>query len=264
MDSIAYEKHMRYDELVDGKIPPYVFRLIKKCGKAINDFDMIREGEKVLIGISGGKDSLLLSLCLSQRLKWLPVKYQLKAVMIEWMETPLQPEQRSVLYRYFDKLEVSFEIISEQQHSDGFKGEFNCYLCSRNRRRILFDMAAKDGIHLIALGHHLDDIVETSLMNLVFRSRLESMNPVQNFFDGKLSVIRPLCLLDEASISRVCANYDIPVVKSSCPFDQVNIRSRLKPIIREFSHMDKHARKHVFDAYGFDCRPARPWLDSEA
>ncbi len=248
---------MKYDELIKGDIPPFVFRLLKKCGKAINSFDMIRDGENVLIGVSGGKDSIFLSLCLSLRLKWLPISYNLKAVMIEWEENPMTSEQKDMLRRYYESLRIPFEIIRERQRSEGFKGDFNCYLCSRNRRRVLFDLAAKDGTQLIALGHHLDDIVETSLMNLAFRSKLESMNPVQNFFDGKLSVIRPLCLIDEGSISRVCEKFELPVVKSSCPFDQVNIRSRLKPIIREFSHIDKYSKKHIFDAYGFDCRPMR-------
>jgi len=242
---------LSYKNLVNGIIPPWVMRFIKSAGKGVNDFDMIRGGETVLLGVSGGKDSLALALALSVRRKWLPVTYNLKAIMIDWTEHPIDPSYIPRLEEYFRDLEIDFEIRKESQFPTSFKDEFNCYLCSRNRRRILFEIAQQEGYRLIAMGHHLDDLVETTMMNLFFRSDFATMNPVQEFFDGKLYVIRPLIEIHEQTLIRLSQTYDLPVIKPVCPYDQTNIRSRLKPVLKEIVCLDKLAREHVFNAHDF-------------
>ncbi len=249
--SLYDESKLSYKNLVNGNIPPWVMRFIKGTGKGINDFDMIRGGETVLLGVSGGKDSLALALALSLRRKWLPVSYNLKAIMIDWTEHPIDSSYVPRLKEYFKDLEIDFEIRKESQFPTSFKDEFNCYLCSRNRRRILFEIAQKEGYRLIAMGHHLDDLVETSMMNLFFRSDFATMNPVQEFFEGKLYVIRPMIEIHEQTLVRLSQIYDLPVIKPVCPYDQTNIRSRLKPVVREIVSLDKLAREHVFNAHDF-------------
>lgn len=245
---------LSYENLINGIIPPWVMRFIKGTGKGINDFDMIRGGETVLLAVSGGKDSLALALALSLRRKWLPVTYNLKALMIDWAEHPIDPSYIPRLKEYFNKLDIDFGIRKESQFPTSFKDDFNCYLCSRNRRRILFETARNEGYKLIAMGHHLDDLVETTMMNLFFRSDFASMNPVQEFFDGKLYVIRPMCEIHEQTLIRLSQVYDLPVIKPVCPYDQTNVRARLKPIVKEILSLDKLAREHVFNAHDFsDC-----------
>ncbi len=246
------EEKKDYKELINGKIPPWVRRFIKLVGKGINKYEMIRDDETILLGVSGGKDSLALALALSLRKKWLPINYELKPFLINWVEHSLDDEQLLALKTYFKDLGMDLLIVNEDQFNQGFKNEFNCYLCSRNRRRILFDYARSQNIKKIALGHHLDDIVETSLMNLFFRGTFSSMNPVQDFFDGEIKVIRPMNLVHEQSITRLCECYNIPVAKPVCPYDQINIRSQIKPIIKQISHMDKYAREHIYNAHNFD------------
>ena len=129
---------LSYKDLVAGDIPPWVMRFVKASGKAINRYNMIKEGDEVLLAVSGGKDSLALALALSLRLRWLPVKYRLRALMINWIEHPIDEEHKAKLREYFECLGIEFEIMDENQFPSSFKGEFNCYLCSRNRRRILF------------------------------------------------------------------------------------------------------------------------------
>ena len=182
------EGKLGYRNLIEGEIPPWVMRFIKETGKGINEFEMIKDGDTVLISASGGKDSLALSLALSIRRKWLPIDYTLKALMINWIEHPIDDEYKQKLKEYYQALGIEFMIVDEHQFPSSFKGEFNCYLCSRNRRRILFDYAFKNDIRLIAMGHHLDDLVETRLLTLSFRARHDTMKPVQEFFDGKLYV----------------------------------------------------------------------------
>lgn len=239
---------MDFKDVESGTIPPYLMRFFKKVGKTINRYSMIKENDKVLLGISGGKDSLLLSLALSIRKKWLPISYDLEAVMINWNEHPVTDENRALLFDYFNTLRIPFTIVDEDMFSKGFNGEFNCYLCSRNRRRILFGIAEERGINTIALGHHMDDHIETTLMNLTLRGRFESMKADQDFFSGKIKIIRPLIETEECTIKRISERLCIPVVKAVCPFDQVNIRSKIKPIVKSIAALDKNAKEHIYEA----------------
>ncbi len=241
------EKH--YSELIEGKIPPRVRRFIKLTGKGINAHKMIAEGDRVLLSVSGGKDSLALAAALSLRLKWLPVSYHLEALMIDWKEHPIGEEGEKNLRKFFKDFNIPFTIFHEQQYPESFKGEFNCYLCSRNRRRILFEYADQHDFSLIATGHHLDDMVETTLMNLAKRGTFHTMLPVQEFFKGKLHVIRPMILVHESTIRSITTEYAFPSVKPVCPYDQTNIRSSIKPIISSLVHLDRDAREHIYAAH---------------
>lgn len=246
-----------YQELIDGDIPPWVRRFVKLTGRAVNEFGMIAEGDRVLLGISGGKDSLALALALALRKRWLPVSYELEALHINWLEHPVPEEGMADLTRYFEVLGIPLRSVDEHMYSEGFKGEFNCYLCSRNRRRVLFDYAEKEGYKLIGLGHHLDDLVETSLMNLCFRADFSTMAPAQPFFDGEIHIIRPMIRVHESVISRLAQAYALPVVKPVCPFNQKNIRSQLKPIIQELKRIDRLTPEHIFKAHELNYRIPR-------
>lgn len=246
-----------YRDAVNGNIPPYLMRFIKGVGKTINKHAMIENGDKVLLGISGGKDSLALALALSLRRIWLPIDYNLEAILINWIEHPLTNEQKDSLYTYFDALKINFEILDEPMFSEGFKGEFNCYLCSRNRRRILFTKAQERNISLIALGHHLDDAVQTTIMNMALRGSFDSMHPVQDFFGGKLNIIRPMLETHENTIKLIKDRLKLPVVKAVCPFDEVNIRSKINPIVGSLVHLDKYAREHIYASHGFSMKVSR-------
>ena len=258
------EGKFSYRNIIEGRMMPWVMRFIKDVGKGINDFDMIRDKEDILIGASGGKDSLALAMALSVRRKWLPINYSLHAVMINWIEHPIEESYRERLRQYFEDLEIDFEIIDEPQFPSVEPEGYNCYICSRNRRRLLFEIANKRGFRQIALGHHLDDLVETTMMNLFFRGDFATMNPVQEFFEGDLYVIRPMIEIHESTLIRLARTFDLPVVKPVCPYDQTNIRSQLKPLVKELSHMDRFVREHVFSAHNLSCRinrenPEHPW-----
>ena len=176
------DEKLPYQNIIDGDMPPWVMRFIKGAGKAINRYRMIQGGDDVLIAASGGKDSLALALALSVRRKWLPVSYNLRALMINWIEHPIPEEYREKLESYFDALDIDFHIQDESQFPTSFQDDFNCYLCARNRRRVLFSYAEKTNTKLIAMGHHLDDLAETTMMNLCFRATFSTMLPVQEFF----------------------------------------------------------------------------------
>lgn len=245
------DNELTWRDIISGEMPPWVMRFIKGVGKAINRYRMIQGGDDVLIAASGGKDSLALALALSVRRKWLPVDYTLRALLINWIEHPIPEEYRDKLAEYFDALGIYFTIKDEKQFPSSFDGDFNCYLCARNRRRILFTYAEETDTKLIAMGHHLDDLAETTMMNLCFRASFSTMLPVQEFFSGSMHVIRPMIETRESTIRRLADTFSLPVVKPVCPYDQTNVRARLKPIIQELSHIDKLTREHIYNAHDF-------------
>ncbi len=239
-------------EIFSGTIPPWIMRFVKQTGKGINRFNMIKENDKVVIGVSGGKDSLALAFALALRRRWLPIKYELTAVHINWKEYPVTEKQIADLQDFFAIIEIPFKTIDVSMFPDSFNEEFNCYLCSRNRKRVLFTEAEALGANIVALGHHLDDIVETTIINLCFRGRFTTMLPVQEFFGGKLHIVRPMCEVKESAVSRLAQALEFPVCKSPCPYNDTNIRSKVKPIISELSHIDKLTREHIYNSFWKD------------
>jgi tRNA 2-thiocytidine biosynthesis protein TtcA len=223
-------------------------RFSRHVGRGINRFDMIAPGDRVLIGVSGGKDSLALSLALRERKKWVPVDYELFAVQVEWREYPITDVEKATIDKFFEKLEIPFRRIQAQIAPPSFKKKFSCYTCSRNRKRLLFDEAERIGAKKIALGHHMDDISRTTLMNLFFHGELSTMMPVQHFFGGKLSVIRPMCEVREPEVTRLASRLGLPSASNSCPNAETNRRALMKEILRQASHVDRHAVSNVYGA----------------
>lgn len=240
-------------ELPTVPVPLELLSFVKEVGRTINRYHMIQAGDEVLLSVSGGKDSLLLALALSTRLAWLPISYRLRALLIDWQEYPLDQEALETLQAYFATLEIPLEIVQEEQYSSGFAGDFNCYLCSRNRRRVLFTYAQEHNIRLIATGHHLDDLVETSMINLLTRGTFSTMQPVQSFFASSLHLIRPLIECHESQLIALTERYQLPAVKPVCPYDESTLRAKIKPLVEQMVHLDQHAREHIYHSHAFNC-----------
>jgi tRNA 2-thiocytidine biosynthesis protein TtcA len=209
---------------------------------------MIGAGDRVLIGVSGGKDSLALSLALQERRRWVPIDYELSAVQVEWREYPMTNEEKAAIDEFFDGIGVPFRRIQAQIAPPTFGRKFSCYTCARNRKRILFDEATRIGAHKIALGHHMDDIARTTLMNMFFHGEISTMMPVQKFFGGRLSIIRPLCEIRESEVSRLASRLGLPAAPARCPRADLNRRVLMKEILRQASHVDRHAVSNVYSA----------------
>ena len=222
-------------------------RFLKRLGSGINRHRMIGDGDSVLVSVSGGKDSLVLALGLRMRLRFLPISYTLHPVMINWREHPHGIEDLERLHRFFDALEAPLTVIDADMRPDSFGGRFDCYRCGRNRRRILFDHVRPwPGRPLIATGHHLDDIVETTLMNMTLRGSFATMNPVQSFFDDRLRIVRPLAEVREEMVQAVAEAAQLPVSTIDCPFRERNLRSRLKPIVRDLESINPGVRENIY------------------
>lgn len=235
----------------DRHPPPYLMRYLKTVGRGINRYSMLRRNDRILLSISGGKDSLALALAMALRRRHIPIHYDLEAVLINWHQYPHPPEKLSALQDFFREIAIPLRVIDADIYPESFSGRFNCYLCGRNRRRILFEhVSGWEGRPLIATGHHLDDIVETTLMNLFFRGSFATMKPVQSFFDDRLRIIRPLCLVKEETISLITRRLNLPVSTIACPLRDQNIRSVLKPMIRELERINPQVRENIQKSHG--------------
>lgn len=243
----------RFDEIsryLREQPTPVIMRFLRYTGRGINRHNMIGQGDRVLLSVSGGKDSLAMALALRLRLRFLPITYRLEAALVDWREHPHAPESLDALHRYFEALEIPFTVLTADMRPDSFGGRFDCYRCGRNRRRILFDhVRSWPERPLIATGHHLDDIVQTTLMNLFFRGSFSTMMPVQPFFSGELAVIRPLCEVREELVRAVSESLDLPVTSIDCPFHTTNVRARIRPLIEEVARINPQVRENINRAH---------------
>jgi tRNA 2-thiocytidine biosynthesis protein TtcA len=211
-------------------------RLHRQVGQAIGDFNMIEPGDKVMVCVSGGKDSYaLLDVLLSMRQR-APVAFDIVAVNLD-QKQPGFPEQ--VLPEYLRSREVPFHIEAQDTYSIVKRlvpeGKTMCSLCSRLRRGILYRVAGELGATKIALGHHRDDMVVTLLMNMFFGSRLKGMPPKLVSDDGKNVVIRPLAYVAEDDLSRWAEHRQFPIIPCTLCGSQDNLqRVQVKKMIREW------------------------------
>jgi tRNA 2-thiocytidine biosynthesis protein TtcA len=236
------------------------------AGKAIADFGMIDAGDRIMVCLSGGKDSYtLLDILLSFK-RSAPVQFDLLAVNLD-QKQPGFPQ--SVLPDYLESLAVPFHIIEQDTYSVVKRvipeGKTMCGLCSRLRRGALYRFAAENAITKLALGHHRDDIVETLFLNMFFRGRLKAMAPKLRSEDGRHIVIRPLAYVPERDIARYAANRGFPIIPcqlcgSQDNMQRVAVKKMLAGWEREFpgrgasifAALQNLAPEHLADPRHFD------------
>jgi tRNA 2-thiocytidine biosynthesis protein TtcA len=241
-------------------------RLRRAAGQAIEDFNMIEAGDRVMVCLSGGKDSFtLLDILLSLRRR-APVDFEIVAVNLD-QKQPGFPA--AVLPDYLRTVGVPFHIIDEDTYSTVRRlvpeGKTLCSLCSRLRRGILYTFAKRHGMTRIALGHHRDDIVETLFLNLFFGGKLKAMPPKLRSDDGEHIVIRPLAYCREADIAEYANQRGFPVIPCNLCGSQENLQRRqIKAMLAEwekkwpgridtiFAALRNVAPSHLADAQLFD------------
>ncbi|MBI4708013.1 MAG: tRNA 2-thiocytidine(32) synthetase TtcA [Candidatus Omnitrophica bacterium] len=221
------------------------FYISKRVGKAITDYGMIADGDKVAVAISGGKDSLTLLRVLQDRQAFVPINYEIIAVHIDlgYPKSCAKP-----LEKYFKKLGVRYHIEKVDTLIKGPKNKINCFWCSWNRRKALFQVSDRLGCKKVALGHHTDDIVETVLMNLFFHGETSAMMPKQELFKGKINLIRPLAYVEERLIKRFVKDEKIQTFDCTCPNSITSNRSRMTRIIRELEEFCPEVKKNIFNS----------------
>ncbi|MCY4266244.1 MAG: tRNA 2-thiocytidine(32) synthetase TtcA [Gammaproteobacteria bacterium] len=229
--------------------------LRREVGSAISDFNMIEEGDLVMVCLSGGKDSFVMLDILLNLKQHAPIKFQLHAVNLD-QKQPGFPKK--VLPDYLDKLDITYEVIERDTYSIVKEkipeNKTYCGLCSRLRRGILYNHAETIGADKIALGHHRDDIVETLFLNMFYGGRLKAMPPKLLSDDGRNVVIRPLAYCKEAEISRYANLTKFPIIPCNLCGSQDNLqRQAIKAMLFEWNKRHPGRVESIFRSISNVC-----------
>lgn len=205
-------------------------RLYSYVRRALQDYDMIQDGDKIAIGISGGKDSLTLLYALSGLRKFYPKEFSLVAITVDLGYEDFNLDKVRELC---DKLDVEYRVVKTDIKDMVTKGE--CSLCARLRKGAFNNEAKSINCNKIAYAHNQDDVVETMMMALIYEGRFTSFWPVTRFEDINLTVIRPLIYVPLSDVLGFRNRYELPVVTNPCPYDKLTQRSYIRSLLKDIN-----------------------------
>ena len=216
--------------------------------RAVDDYHMISEGDRIAVGISGGKDSMLLLAVMNHLRTYYPIPFSLEAITIELgfegMDfTPVQ--------QFCDELGIPYTCLKTDIKEIVFdvrKEDNPCSLCSKMRRGAINDAITERGIHKLALGHHFDDAVETFMMSLLFEGRISCFRPVTFLDRSGVTQIRPLVYAGEKKIANLAAELQLPIVENPCPEDKTSKRYEIKKLLAQMSQDYPDLKSKIFGA----------------
>lgn len=218
--------------------------------KAIQQYNMISDGDSIAIGVSGGKDSLVMLTGLKLLQKFIGIDYKIYAISIDPMFDG-KPSDFSEIKNFCNQYEIPYKILSTHIAEIVFnirKEPNPCSLCSRMRRGALHDTAKELGCNKLALGHNHDDVVETFFMNLFNEGRIDCFSPVSYLSPKDITVIRPLVLAPEHEVAKAARKNNLPILKSQCPADGHTNREDMRQFIIDMEKKDKHFSDKIFGA----------------
>ena len=224
-------------------------RLLSYTRRAIDDYSMIEEGDKIAVGVSAGKDSLTLLCAMAYLRRFYPKKFELIAITIDMgfegsMDfTPIK--------QLCEKLDVPYHIVPTEISKiifDVRKESNPCSLCAKMRRGALHNAAKELGCTSVALGHHFDDVVETFMLNLFFEGRLGCFSPVTYLSRVGIKLIRPMLYMPEKDVKEFTSKNELPVISSPCPADKTTERESMKQLLHSLEKENKGLRYRIFGA----------------
>lgn len=212
-------------------------KILSRTRAAVDDYKMIQDGDKIAVGVSGGKDSVMLLKALCDLKRFYPVKFQIVAITLD-MRFDNQDGDFSPIQKLCDEYGIEYIIQRTDLYEIIFnirKEECPCSLCARMRRGILHDTAKSLGCNKIALGHHLDDAAETFMMNLLIESRIGCFAPVTYLSRRDITMIRPLIYVRETAVEQAVERLSLPIIESKCPANEKTKREDAKILLQKLS-----------------------------
>ncbi|WP_276949032.1 tRNA lysidine(34) synthetase [Acetatifactor muris] len=216
--------------------------------RAVDDYQMIAQGDRIAVGISGGKDSLTLLYALHGLKRFYPKHFEIHAVTVDLGFQNLDLSRINELCR---ELDVEYTIVKTdiaQIIFEDRKEENPCSLCAKMRKGALNQAIKENGCNKVAYAHHKDDVVETMLMSLIYEGRFHTFSPVTYLDRTELTVIRPLMYMNEADVIGFVRKYNVPVVKSPCPADGYTRREYVKQLLRQLNQENPGVKERMFTA----------------
>lgn len=223
-------------------------KILSYTRRAVDDYNMINEGDRIAVGVSGGKDSITLMLAMKALQRFYPKKFELCAVSLSmgYKETDYTPlidlcreNDIEFILQETKIAEIVFDIRNEKNP---------CSLCAKLRRGALHDAALENGCNKVALGHHNDDVLETFFLCLFNEGRISCFSPVTFLDRKKIYLIRPFVYMPEKEIKRFVAANEIPVIHNPCPANGYTQRQYMKDLIKQLSHENKGLKERIFTA----------------
>lgn len=219
----------------------------QKVNKALKDYGMIEDGDVILIGLSGGKDSLALVEMLGARAKIFKPKFKVKAAHVT-VDNIGYKSDIEYLHNFCEDSGVEFIVENVSFAEDNINERSPCFLCSWNRRKALFEVAEREGCNKIALGHHQDDILETLLMNLIFQGAFSTMPPLLKMNKFDMTIIRPLTLVREIDLQTMALERGYHKQDKNCPYEKVSNRPLVREILERMEQLNPNAAGSLWGA----------------
>lgn len=225
--------------------------LLIKVKRAIGDFNMIKDGDKLAVAVSGGKDSLTCLYALKELQAILPIKYNLHAIIIDLGWSTKQADWSNIIefcktnniVLHIEKTDIAKIVFDHRQESNP------CSLCSRMRNGALMNVASREGFNVMALGHHLDDAVETLLMSMFFSGKIDCFYPSAYLDRQKITMVRPLVYIRENVTLTLSKSLNLPVTSQKfCPADGFTKRQYIKNLLLQQAEYDSHIPLRIFAA----------------
>ena len=224
-------------------------RLRRRFQKGLADYRLIDDGDRILIALSGGKDSLALAELLVARARvWHP-RFEVEAAHVVMANIGYRTDT-AFLHDFCSRLGIPLHVVEATFDATGDTRKSPCFLCSWNRRKALFTLAQERGCNKIALGHHMDDILQTLLMNLAYQGAFSTMPPLLRMRKFPLAIIRPLCLVHEADIAALARLRQWPAQLKACPYEHDSGRTAIAGILRQLEDLNPEARYSLWGAMG--------------
>lgn len=220
-------------------------KIRKLFNKGCTEYGLLEDGDRILLAISGGKDSLELVRLMSERAKiWKP-KIEVEAVHVVMDNIPYETD-RSYIHRFCESLGVKLTILHAHFDESTDPRKTKCFLCAWNRRKEMFRYAEQNGFNKIALGHHNDDILITLLMNMTMEGAFSTMTPRLELQHYPITIIRPLCLVHEVMIKELAEELGFEKQKTLCPYEEVTERARIAEVFHHLESINPETRYNMW------------------